>query len=375
VDLKENALIKHVMSTLGMGVCIAVALSSVQAYDINERFWIGGVLAGAYQYQFLNGKEAGSDEGGGAVPLQPEIGFRLTDVDTFFVKLGFAADNGLSEKSPFTVATWAADVEADVKDINGRHRDYLLTAWYQHVLELKPAYTFSVSAGLIDATDYLDDNAFANDEYTQFMNGALVNGPHAFLPSYDIGGALELDMARFALRAVVMNVGANDDGNNFTFFGVQLSYTLSTPFGDGTYRLLVDGTTNDFLDPTGDAKEALGAIVLSFDQAFGDMLGAFLRFGWQKDDAAIDLQAIYSGGLNISGKLWQRPQDSIGIGYAYLDGGNLDIERIHVIEAYVRFVVNDYVAITADLQYIDERYDAGSGPEGWIPGLRLTAEF
>jgi hypothetical protein len=162
---------------------------------------------------------------------------------------------------------------------------------------------------------------------------------------------------------------------NYTFWGVQLSYTLETPLGEGTYRIVLDGTTDDFLDVAGMKKESLGAVLLSFDQSLGDIVGAFVRVGWQKDNAALDLQALYSGGLNISGKLWQRSQDNVGLGYAYIDGGNLDIERIHVVEAYARFVLNAYVAVTADLQYIDEQYTEGSGSSGWIPGLRLTAEF
>jgi Carbohydrate-selective porin, OprB family len=368
-------LIKHRIAAIGAAMFIAVVLSSAQAYEVTEHVWIGGVIAGAYQYQFLTDDEDGTDEGGGAVPLQPEVGFRLTDTDTIFIKFGFAADDGLNAKSPFSVSPWAADLEADVKNINGRDRDYLLTAWYQHVFKFKSDYTLSVTAGLIDATDYLDENAFANDEYIQFMNAALTNGPNVFLPSYDMGGALELTMSRLAIRAVVMNVGENDDGNNYTFWGVQLSYILETPLGEGTYRIVLDGTTDDFLDVAGTEKESLGAVILSFDQPLGGIVGAFARMGWQKDDAAIDLQALYSGGLNISGKLWQRPQDNVGLGYAYIDGGNLDIERIHVVEAYARFVLNDYVAVTTDLQYIDEQYTDGSGPAGWMPGLRITAEF
>jgi porin len=231
-NLKENILIKPWIAAIGAVLCNAVTLLSAQAYDITERVWVGGVIAGVYQYQFLDDDDDGTDEGGGAAAFQPEIGFRLTDADTIFVKFGFAADNALGEKTPFTVSPWAADLEADVKNINGRDRDYLLTAWYQHVFEFKADYTLSVTAGLIDATDYLDDNAFSNDEYTQFMNGALVNGPHAFLPSYDMGGALELTLSRFALRAVVMNIGENDDWQRLYVLGcAAVVYT-----GDATWR-------------------------------------------------------------------------------------------------------------------------------------------
>lgn len=112
-------MVKHRIAAIGAVIFIAVALSSAQAYDVTEHVWVGGVIAGTYQYQFLTEEEDGADEGGGAVPLQPEIGLRLTAADTIFVKFGFAADDGLNAKSPFTVSPWVADLEAEVKNING----------------------------------------------------------------------------------------------------------------------------------------------------------------------------------------------------------------------------------------------------------------
>jgi hypothetical protein len=361
--------------TLMTAIMLVGLQSAVLAYDLSETLSIGGVLALGYQYQILGPVDGADDQGGVAVPFQPELSFRPTGTDAFFVKFGFAADNGLNDKTPFSMSPWAADLEDDVKHINGRQRDYLLTAWYKHVFKLGAEHTLSVSGGLIDATDYLDENAFSNDEYTQFMNAALVNGPNVFLPSYDIGGAIELDLERFALKAVVMNIGENDDGKNFIFFGLQLAYTMHTTFGDGTYRLVGTGGTRAFREPGGTGMEPRVGILLSCDQALGDIIGAFLRLGWQTDDAAVSFKTIYSGGLNLSGKLWRRPQDNIGMGYAYLAGGNTGIRHAHVFEAYVRFVLNTYIALSVDLQYMDEPLDSGVGPRGWIPGFRLTAEF
>ena len=116
-------------------------------------------------------------------------------------------------------------------------------------------------------------------------------------------------------------------------------------------------------------------LALSFDQQLGALFGAFLRLAWQDDDATVDFEALYSGGVNISGQLWRRSQDNIGIGYAYLDGGNNGIHHTHVFEFYVRIVLNDYIACTADLQYMDENINGGEGPKGWIPGFRVTGEF
>jgi porin len=233
------------------------------------------------------------------------------------------------------------------------------------------------TGGIIDATDYLDENAYANDEFTQFMNEALVNGPHVFLPSYDIGGAFEWEISNFNVRGVVMNVGENDEGNSYHFYGAQVGYTLSTPLGEGTYRVIVDRTSKQFLDRKGEDKENLTAVVLSFDQQLGDTMGVWIRFGWQDDKAAVDFEAIYSGGIDIRGNLWKRENDNIGLGYGYLKGGNLDIDQTQVFEGYYRLVLNDYLALTADVQYMKDDYkdSADSEPEGVILGLRATAEF
>ena len=81
----------------------------------------------------------------------------------------------------------AADLQNNVRDINGRY-DYLLNAWYARSFELPKGIGLRVTGGIIDSTDFLDDNAYSNDEYTQFMNEALVNGPQSFPLSYDVGG-------------------------------------------------------------------------------------------------------------------------------------------------------------------------------------------
>jgi hypothetical protein len=345
------------------------------AYDVNERLSIGGVVAASMQCQDLSEKAGADNECHGDLPLQPEVSFRPTRHDEIFVKLGFASGNGLNNKSPFVLAPWAADLNDDVKDINGSGRDYLLTAWYRHTFTLRRDATLDAAVGIIDATDYLDENAYSNDEYTQFMNEALVNGPNAFLPSYDPGGALVWNTGPWSVRGVVMSVPENDDGNDYTFYGAQLGYTLQSRLGEGNYRVIVNRTSDDFLDDNGDSMHRRAAVLLSFDQQLGDVVGAFLRIGWQDDDAAVNYDTIWSGGINISGSPWSRPDDNIGLGYAYLDGGSLDISQSHVAEAYYRFVINDHLALSADIQYLQDDLQNREDPAGFIYGMRLTAEF
>jgi len=184
-------------------------------------------------------------------------------------------------------------------------------------------------------------------------------------------------MGKLALKGVVMQVGENDEGNAYNFYGIQAGYTLETPLGEGTYRVILDATSDDFSDPDGKNEEPLKGVVLSFDQELGEILGAWIRFGWSDDKALINFRNLHSGGMDISGRLWGREQDNIGVGYAHLSGGNQDIDRTQVVEGYVRFGLNEVFALTLDVQYLDDEYKDGAGDDvsGWIPGIRLTAEF
>jgi porin len=354
---------------------LLLAASPLHAYDVNDKLSISGVAAATVQCQEIDGASNGPDRCEGGFPFQPEISFNAEGANSAFVKLGFAADNGLNLVSPFALASWAADLEDDVKKINGRNRDHILTAWYRRRFALGNDTNLAVTGGLIDATDYLDDNAFANDEYGQFMNEAFVNAPTAFLPSYDWGGVVEFDRGSWSFRALVMQVGENDDGNAYTFFGGQAAYTRNTSFGEGTYRVVVGGTNSKFLDPMGVRQERLSQITLSVDQQLGETVGIFIRFGWQDDAAAITYDALYSGGLSINGRLWGRSGDTIGIAYAHLNGGNGDVNASHAGEVYYRFAINEHLAVTGDIQLLRDKVMGGGGPKGAIFSIRGTKEF
>lgn len=81
----------------------------------------------------------------------------------------------------------------------------------------------------------------------------------------------------------------------------------------------------------------------------------------------------------FNGNTWGREADTIGVAYAYLDGGNLDIEHSQVVEVYYRLAINDYLGLTADVQYLDDDLAKADpdqeNPGGWAFGVRLTAEF
>lgn len=351
-----------------------------QGYQINNKFSIGGVLAGVYQYERVDDDiPAFSNTGRGGASFQPEIGFTPTDEDRIFVKLGFAAGNGLKqvgpEKPSFALSPWAADLEDDVKNINGRNRDYLLTLWYRHTFRFGQDHSLRITGGIIDATEYVDENAYANDEFTQFMNGALANAPNGFAPSYDMGGAVEWAIGSFTAKGVAMGIGENDDGNSYNYYAMQFGFHPKTVLGKGNYRVVLGTTTKAFLDLSREQKEAHKSILLSFDQELGEVLGAWLRIGWGDDGPALVWKTLYSGGINIKGGWWNREKDNIGIGYAHLGRGNQDIDSSHVFETYYRFVFNEILAATADVQYMKDEYHEDEDRKGWVLGIRLTVEF
>lgn len=370
-QLSPGALALKIVAT----IILTYSSITVHAYEVTDKLSVGGILAAAYQCQILSGNTVADDTCRSAMPFQPEITFHPNAKSEFYVKFGFAAGDGLNPYSPFIPPAWAADLEADVVNINGRERDYLLNAWYKYSFDLTDNGTLGTTFGIVNAADYLDGNAYASDEYTQFMNAALTNAPNVFFPSYDMGAALEWEHNQWLISAVIMEIGENDDGNRYTFYGVQAGVTINTQWGEGNYRVMVDGTNDRFLDVNGNNLESRNALMFNFDQTLSKVLGAFLRFGWQTDKAAVDYKAIYSGGIDIKGTAWDRSDDNIGIGYAYVGGANLDVQHSHVAEIYYRMVFNEQFAITGDVQYMQDDLSSNPDPKGLILGLRMTAEF
>ena len=304
--------------------------------------------------------------------------YRPSQHDILFLKLGFAAGNGLNEDSPFNISTWGADLHDDVIDVSGSGRNYLLEAWYEHVFAMGPDQSIGLTLGIIDATSFLDQNVYANDEFNQFMNPALSNAPNAILPSYDLGVATVWRMDEWTVSGVFMEVNQLTSPDKYTFYGIQARYTLETTLettlGTGHYRVLLNGD-RDFVDEAGASKQRNDILIVSIDQQFGDSIGAFTRMGWRLDNEPINYRAIYTGGIDIGGLSWGRLLDNIGIALSYMYGGNTRIIRTRLAEAYYRMVITPRLAFTADIQYMDDEYYSIPDAEGMVFSLRATLNF
>ncbi len=355
-----------------------VAPFSSHAYDLNEKLSIEGTLTGVYQYGDLEIKRR-DNAGRGVAVLDLGANFHPTDADEFQVTFSFASGNGLNYLNLFSLVPYADDLEDDLKDINGRNRDYLLEAWYKHTFSLSKDISLGITGGIIDATAYVDDNKYANCECTQFMNEAFVNHKNVNLPSYDLGGVIELNVSSLSIRALMMNSKFETDEDNFKnydYYALQLGYTLKTSLGEGNYRVYGFLTSKSFRCWDGEDVDSLQGFGISADQQLSSIIGVFARVGWQNDAAIIEHEAVYSGGMNINGKLWGRENDEIALGYAYLIGADqADIDNTNAIEAYTKFKISDFSDITFDIQYIDDNMKRDEEQKGIIYGVRANAYF
>jgi porin len=348
--------------------------AAAEAHELTEKLSLDGVLSAAIQCLDLPDDAGSENTCKGALPLQPAFTYRTSRHDRLLLKLGFASGNALNDITPFNIAAWGADLEDNVVNINGSGRDHILEFWYEHVVEIQPRNRLALAVGIIDASRYLDQNIYANDEYTQFMNPALSNAPNAFFPSYDPGIAAVWMIDNWSLTGVFMDVNQQTTTDTYKFYGFQGEYRLQTSLGTGHYRVLINGN-KDYVDPSGLGKQQNDTAVISIDQQLGRKIGFFTRIGWRLDEQPINYRAIYSGGFDLRGIMWDRLLDNIGIGLVYLEGGNTTISSTRLAESYYRLVINPYLAITVDIQYQQDRFNQTPEVEGFIYSTRATINF
>ena len=357
------------------------------AFEVNNKLSFEGTFTGVYQW--MDGSSIDSkNRGSGAVDLG--LSYKLTENDEFYLLGSFASGNALNDVSPFVLAPYADDLEDDVKNINGhKQQDNILEAWYAHTFNLKNDTSLKLTLGIIDATCYIDDNRFANDEIAQFMNDVFVNTPLTTPPSYDLGIVLELNKGPFSAKLLGMTTKDGEEGPFYQYYALQLGYTLNSKWGEGNYRIFGFVTSDDFSDWEGSGNENLYGVGISIDQDLGffknpfgkNPVGIFLRAGWQDDSAEIDYNNLISFGLNVPFSFLGKEGNEFGIGYAYLDSPDkADMSNTHAVEAYAKFELFSYELlssdITVDFQYLNDNYSNNDDDvEGYIVGFRWNLSF
>jgi len=379
---------KKVNLAMMMGGLMMVASQVTPGWslDVNEKITFEGTFTGVYQW--MDGPDIDSkNRGSGAIDLG--LSFTPTKNNEFYILGSFASGNGLKDVSPFILAPNADDLEDDLKNINGHEQqDNILEAWYAHTFSYKDT-SLKITIGIIDATVYIDDNRFANDEITQFMNDVFVNTPLTTPPSYDLGAVVEFNKGPFSAKLLGMTTKDGEEGPFYQYYALQLGYTLNSKWGEGNYRIFGFITSDDFYDWEGKDKESIYGVGISIDQDMGfiknpfskNPIGFFLRAGWQDDEAQVDYNNLISFGFNVPFYFLGKKGNELGIGYAYLDSpDDADISNTHAVEAYAKFELFSYEVLSSDLtvdfQYLTDNYaNDNDNKEGYILGLRWNLSF
>ncbi|MEW6594492.1 MAG: carbohydrate porin [Thermodesulfobacteriota bacterium] len=258
-------------------------------------------------------------------------------------------------------------------------------AWYEHRF-LEDALTLTV--GKLDLTKYFDGNAAANDETTQFLANGFVNSVAVEFPSNSAGARLTVSPSELLDLSVAWQSGDGDweDLGDNSFYMAEVAFKPAVGDLKGNYRFYgwTNQTDHSKIIDDGDATYAGWGAGISFDQQLSQAVTAFVRAGYQDEDI-YDFDVAWSAGLALAGSLWGREKDEIGLAYGMAmlsddyetdrrDNGINPDDEGH-LELYYRYTVNDYLAITPDLQVMTNAGGDGDYGTVWLGAVRGQLSF
>jgi high affinity Mn2+ porin len=295
----------------------------------------------------------------------------------------------------------------------------------------------TVTLGRFSAKDIFDNNAYANDPRTQFMNWGLMANQAWDYPAdaigYTTGIAIELNQPQWTLRYGFFQLprlsnsltaedrifkwpydGTAQDGPILESWGMVVElerrYKLLSHPGAirflayvnranmGSYQDAVDSATRPAdLNATADFRYKYG-FGLNLEQEIVENVGFFTRAGWSDGHTQSwvfsDVDYAVTTGLSIKGAAWKRADDTFGIAGAFngiskshqeyfaaggtgiLAGdGNLNYGWEKICETYYDFKVWKTLHAALDYQFIaDPAFNRDRGPVSVI-GVRAHWEF
>ena len=275
----------------------------------------------------------------------------------------------------------------------------------------------TITLGRFSAKDVFDNNAYANDPRTQFMNWALMANEAWDYPAdaigYTTGIALELNQPKWTLRYGFFQVprfsnsltaedrifkwpydGSAEDGPILDTWGMVSEFERRYAIKDhpgvirflaylnranmGSYQDAVNAATaTSPADITASAayryKYGFG---LNLEQEIAKNVGVFSRLGWSDGNNQAwmfsDVDYTATAGLSVKGEAWQRPDDTFGLagvmnglskshqdffaagGTGILAGdGNLNYGWEKILETYYDFKIWKTLHTSLDYQFID----------------------
>lgn len=281
-----------------------------------------------------------------------------------------------------------------------------------------------LTAGNFAVIDVFDNNAYAHDPRTQFLNWALMaHGAFDYAADargYTWGAALEYFHDDWVLRAGRFMQPAESNGLSldrriFTHYGDQVELEHAHTIGDqpGKLRLLAFrnkaemGSFRDALAVAGGGAPDVAQVRkesvkhgygVGAEQNLMADLGAFARASWNdgatESYAFAEIERSVSLGAALKGPAWKRADDTAGIALvrnglsrahrdylaagglgAFLGDGRLNYRPETITELYYSAALARRVWLTFDFQRIvNPAYNADRGPVR-VAGVRLHTEY
>jgi porin len=251
-----------------------------------------------------------------------------------------------------------------------------------------------------------DCSSYANDERTQFLNGALINNPTIPFPENGLGTALHYgtDALWYASAAVADALAdMRETGFDTTFNGdgyfFYIAETGVTPSIDskngampGAYRIGFwydpqPRAIADFAEKGKSYRNDIG-FYLTFDQMIvkenanaGDSqgLGTFFRYG-NTDGRRNDVTNFWSAGFQYQGFLEGRDSDILGVGFAHGTFSNSAADTYtddyeSAVEVYYSVQMTKWLVISPDFQYVTNPGGDRDIPDATVIGARIQMTF
>jgi high affinity Mn2+ porin len=295
------------------------------------------------------------------------------------------------------------------------HDDQLTLAGQQDISRL------TLTLGKFTPKDIFDNNTYANDPRTQFLNWAFMANEAWDYPAdalgYITGFAAEFNQPHWTLRYGLFQMPRNSNGTALDehfleAWGMVTELERRYTLGDhpGVLRLLAY-LNHAHMGSYAQALSVPGVDItqtrayrykygfgLNCEQEIIKNVGLFSRAGWSdgQNESWVFADVDYTAtlGLSIKGQAWHRPSDTFGLagaanglshvhqeyfaagGVGILAGdGQLNYAWEKILETYYDFGIWKTIHATLDYQYVnDPAFNQDRGPVSFL-GARLHWEF
>jgi hypothetical protein len=315
----------------------------------------------------------GEDSTDGTITADIEISKKLNENGEGFISLEVGEGEGLDGTELDTYWTVNGDTSDTTSNVT------LLEAWYEHAFN-NGMIIFTI--GKLDMTNYFDGNEIANDATTQFLSGGFVNS--IAIEFFGNNPGVRLTISPHEMLDI--SFGAQSDGwddlDERSFYIGEAVIKPKIGKLEGNYRIHAwANQTNhaEIADSAADQAHNTG-YGLSLDQQVTDAVTLFVRADYA-DKELNENDFVWSGGVAVSGSLWNRNDDVVGIAYgeANLSNDHADTlanpgDETH-FEAYYSVAVNEHVAISPDVQVVTNAKGSDTFETVWIGGVRGQFTF